>query len=108
MLDPHERTLLRDAFRPPPGYTLDRALLTTFSLDLIALLTVPVSFTVFQLQDRRGPLAADPLALLEALRRYARRVTVFCQAGRTYLPRRGQLLLAYRTASMILRFARWA
>lgn len=100
MLDPHERTLLRDALRPPPGYTLDRALLTTFSLDLTVLLTVPVSFTVFQLQDRRGPLAADPLALLEALRRYARRVTVFCQAGRTYLPRRGQLLLAYLETSV--------
>ena len=81
MLEPNSRQLLRDALRPPPGYALDRAVTTTFSLDLMALLTIPVSFTFFQLKDDDGPPAVDPLALLEALRRYAGRITVFCQAG---------------------------
>ena len=51
MLEPNSRQLLRDALRPPAGYILDRAISTTFSLDLMALLTIPVSFTFFQLKD---------------------------------------------------------
>jgi len=101
MLDPQDRTLLRDVLRPPAGFTLDRALLTTFSLDLTALLTVPVAFTVFQLQDERRNLAADPLALLESLRRFARKMTVFCQGGQIYIPKQGQLLLSYLETSVI-------
>ena len=34
MLAPDNRALLLDALRPPPGYSLDRAVATTFTLDL--------------------------------------------------------------------------
>ena len=95
MLEPNDRQLLRDSLRPPSGYMLDRAVTTTFSLDLMALLTIPVSFTFFQLRDHDGPPAVDPLALLEALRRYAGRITVFCQAGQIHVPKHVQLLLGY-------------
>lgn len=95
MLDPQDRRLLHDALRPPPGYQLDHALITTFSLDLLALLSVPLAFTVFQLRDEDEVPEADPLALLEALRRYAGRLTLFCQAGQIAVPRRTQLLLGY-------------
>lgn len=100
MLDPQNRTLLRDALRPPPGYTLDRAIATTFSLDLMALLAVPVSFTFFGLKDHDGPPAVDPLALLESLRRHANKITVFCQAGQIHVPRQVQLLLGYLEGSV--------
>src|SRR5687768_17877112 len=95
MLEPNSRQLLRDALRPPPGYSLDRAVTTTLSLDLMALLTVPVSLTFFQMRDEDGPPAVDPLALLESLQRYASRITVFCQAGQIHVPRQVQLLLGY-------------
>lgn len=95
MLEPNSRRLLRDALRPPPGYALDRAISTTFSLDLMALLCIPVSFTFFQLKDQDGPPQVDPLALLEALRRYAGKITVFCQAGQIHVPKHVQLLLGY-------------
>ena len=95
MLEPNNRQLLRDALRPPAGYVLDRAITTTFSLDLMALLAIPVSFTCFQLKDQEGPPQIDPLALVEALRRYASKIAVFCQAGQIHVPRRVQLLLGY-------------
>jgi hypothetical protein len=95
MLEPNSRQLLRDALRPPAGYVLDRAITTTFSLDLMALLAIPVSFTFFQLKDQEGPPQVDPLALLEALRRYAGKITVFCQAGQIHVPKHVQLLLGY-------------
>jgi hypothetical protein len=41
MLEPEERTLLFDALKPPAGYELDRALITSYTLDLTAVLTVP-------------------------------------------------------------------
>ena len=41
MLSPYERTALFDALRPPPGYVLDQAVGTSFTLDLEALLTGP-------------------------------------------------------------------
>ena len=95
MLEPNNRQLLRDALRPPAGYALDRAITTTFSLDLMALLAIPVSFTCFQLKDQDGLPQIDPLALVEALRRYAGKIAVFCQAGQIHVPRHVQLLLGY-------------
>lgn len=95
MLEPNNRQLLRDALRPPAGYALDRAITTTFSLDLMALLAIPVSFTCFQLKDHDGPPQIDPLALVEALRCYAGKIAVFCQTGQIHVPRHIQLLLGY-------------
>jgi hypothetical protein len=80
MLEPDDRHLLVDALRPPEGSSLDLAVATTFTLDLDALLVAPLAFALFDwatdAEDR-----PDPLALLEALRRHADRLTVFCQAG---------------------------
>lgn len=101
MLEPQDRRLLFESLRPPAGYTLDRAVGTTFSLDLLALLAVPLAFTMFDRQDDGGSRIADPLALLEAVRRHADRITVFCQAGQTYVPRRSEALYGYLEGSAI-------
>ena len=72
MLAPDDRRTLLEALRPPPGYRLDRAIGTTYSLDLQALLLAPLAFTLFGWQDEAGRPGADPLALLEAVRSHAR------------------------------------
>lgn len=95
MLEPQRRRHLMEALRPPPGYHLDRAIGTTFSLDLLALLTAPLAFTIFDWEDEDGRPTADPLALLESLRRYADRVAVFCQAGQITVPANRQPLYGY-------------
>lgn len=80
MLEPDDRYLLVDALRPPEGAVLDLAVATTFTLDLDALLVAPLAFALYDwATDSDG--RPDPLALLEALRRHAERLTVFCQAG---------------------------
>ena len=101
MLDPRQRVLLLESLRPPLGYSLDRAVGTTYSLDLLALLTAPLAFTVFDWEDKEGRPTADPLALLEALRRSADRVVLFCQAGQIKVPPREQRLLAYLEQSVV-------
>ena len=47
MLAPDSRALLLDALRPPRGSSLDRAVATTFTLDLEAALMVPLAFAGF-------------------------------------------------------------
>lgn len=100
MLEPNERHHLLELLRPPPGYTLDRAVGTTFSLDLPTLLTVPLAFTFFDREDEEGQPGADPIVLLEAIRRSAERLSLFCQGGRIAIPGRQERLLCYLEESV--------
>ena len=81
MLDPKSRALLLESLRPPEGGKLDLAVGTTFSLDLLALLTAPLAFTWFSWEDDDGRPSSDPNALLEAICRHADHIHIFCQAG---------------------------
>lgn len=101
MLNPGDRSLLLECLRPPAGYTLDRAIGTTYSLDLLALLTVPLAFTFFDWEDKDGRPTADPLAALQAVRRHAGRIHLFWQAGELHIPPAGRHLLAYVEDSVI-------
>jgi len=108
MLDPRGRQMLLGSLWPPDGFRFDCAIGTTFSLDLIALLTAPLAFAMFDWQDDDGQLAADPssakgdpLALLESLRRCADRIHIYCQAGQIKVPPANQRLLTYLEQSVI-------
>jgi hypothetical protein len=101
MLGTRERTLFLDSLRPPAGYRLRRAVGTSFTLDLMALLTAPLAFTFFDAHDDDGAPLADPVLLLEALRRHAEKITLFCQAGAIRVPRPGQGLLAFLERSVV-------
>src|SRR5262245_29163547 len=95
MLKPDERSHLLELLRPPSGFKLDFAVGTTFSLDLLSALMLPLSFAFFDCEHEDGQPAADPLALLEALRRYGDRFTLFCQAGQIRLPSKYPPLVAF-------------
>ena len=101
MLRTRSRALLLDSLRPPAGYRLRRAVGTSYTLDLMALLTVPLAFTFFDAHDEDGSPVTDPVALLEALRRHASRITLFCQAGGIKVPGPDQRLLAYLEGSVV-------
>jgi hypothetical protein len=108
MLDPRSRRLLVDALRPPDGFAFDRAVGTTYTLDLLALLTVPLAFARFDPPEDVGGTARaanaprdDALALLEALRRCADRTRVFCQAGRVKVPPPTRRLAVFLEDSVI-------
>lgn len=78
---------------PPEGYQLDRALATTYSLDLNALLAIPVA--LFYAQTLEGDLSGERLALLEAVRQLGEKVTLFHQAGKVQVPAQYNRLYAY-------------
>ncbi|MGC4000506.1 MAG: phospholipase D family protein [Anaeromyxobacter sp.] len=95
MLEPRARTVYLDALKPPPGYRLDRAIGTTYSVDLHSLLAIPLAFAQLDWAERAEELVEDRVRLLRALRTEAARVTLFCQAGRIAVPRSGHPLFAY-------------
>ena len=101
MLEPGHRRLFLDALRPPEGYSFDLAVGTTYTLDLMALLSVPLAFTFADAQDGDGQLATDPLALLESARRHAGRIVLFCHGGQTSVPRSRQPALAFLEQSVV-------
>jgi len=100
MFDPNTRCVYLAELRPPSGFKLDRAIATTFSLDLLALLMAPVSMVYSDLQDREAPLQ-NPVALLESLRQTTGRFAVFCQQGRILVPRADTLLYSYLERAVV-------
>lgn len=101
MLETRARRLLLESLRPPEGYAFSEAVATTFTLDLVALLTAPLAFTMFDWQDADGRPQADPLALLESLRRHADSVHLFCQAGYVSVPPADQRLLGWLERTVV-------
>ncbi len=83
MLDPDSRSLYISAFRPSPGMVFDEAIATTFSMDPVLLLEAPLHLA---LMTDANTSEKDPLSILEAMRRYSKRITVYVQKGRIHVP----------------------
>lgn len=93
MLSPDTRSVAIDLLRPPPGHRLDQAVLTTYSLDLEALLALPLAVSAHA-DGGLDELLADPLLLLEALREAGNRVHVFVDVGGIAVPRTERAIYA--------------
>ncbi|MCC6545328.1 MAG: phospholipase D family protein, partial [Nitrospirae bacterium] len=83
MLNPNSRSLYTSALTPPPGMIFDEAIATTFSMDPALLLEAPVYLALITSWGQAEP---DPLSILEAIRRYSKRITVYVQKGRIQVP----------------------
>lgn len=75
MFEPHNRALLTKMLQPPRGYSLSRAVGTTFTLDLATALTVPLSFAAHNQAEE------DDVGIIAALAQFSDRITIFTQAG---------------------------
>lgn len=89
MLDPGSREALTEQLRPPAGYRLSHAVGTSFTLDMISALAVPLSFVRGSGED-----PSNAVAILNAIRKVSDRIDVFCQAGLIRVPRQANDLLA--------------
>lgn len=80
----NDRLSYGELLRPEAGYSLDCAVGMTYSLDLEALLGVPVSLGMLDEADEGS--MNSPLFVLEAIRKSSDRITLFCNAGCIKLP----------------------
>lgn len=71
---------------PDVGYNLDFAVGLTYSLDLEALLGVPVSLGMLDNMDSSH--MQNPFFLLEAIQKSSDKLAIFCNAGSIKLPQR--------------------
>jgi hypothetical protein len=94
MLFVNDRELFLNALKPPDGYQFDRGVGTTFTLDLLTLLIAPVSLALFDSASADEALQ-DLLLPLESLRRYAERLSIFCNSGYISIPKRVNYLFSY-------------
>ena len=84
----NDRLSYSELLRPKAGYTLEFAVGMTYSLDLEALLGVPVSLGLFDEIDETN--LRNPLYVLEAIRKSADQIALFCNAGSILMPQKIQ------------------
>ena len=75
---------------PPDGYETDFAVGTTYSLDLDALIGASIALGLSESID--SELMESPIYLLEALRKTADKVIIFCEAGQIKAPQNAHAL----------------
>lgn len=83
MLNPNSRALYTDMLTAPPGMVFEEAVAATFSMDPMVLLEAPVHLA---LQGAGGNEPPDPLAILDSVRRFSRKITVCVQNGQILVP----------------------
>ena len=64
---------------PPEGYTLEKAVGTTYSLDLETMMAVCIALGIQESTD--SSLSHNPFAVLKSLQRLSDRLLVFCEVG---------------------------
>lgn len=86
MIGVNERSILTDALTPPAGYEFDTGIITTYSLDLVTLLGLPMHLAWMAAAKDEDP-QFEPIAIIESMRRVSQRLTVFCQRAQINHPR---------------------
>ncbi|MFK5644890.1 phospholipase D family protein [Ornithinimicrobium sp. LYQ121] len=106
MLEPTGRHLFVDGLRPPPGYRVDLAVGTTYTLGLGTLLLPPLAMaahdrTTTNMGGEEDEGQPTSIALLEAVRRLAGRTTVFCHTGGIHVPGHYRRILTFAEDSVV-------
>lgn len=69
---------------PPDGYQLQKAVGTTYSLDLEALTSIAITLGLSEETD--SELLNNPISMLHALQKVSDKLVIFCEAGQIKLP----------------------
>jgi len=79
-----DRTDYSSMLMPPEGYRLDKAVGTTYSLDLEALTAVVICLGLSEETDSK--LMKSPISMLNALHKVSDKLVIFCEAGQIKVP----------------------
>ncbi len=79
-----------EVLMPPIGFRLERAVGTTYSLDLETLTAVSIALGL--MEDTDSELINNPISMLSALQKISDRIVVFCEAGQIKLPTKSNAL----------------
>ena len=94
MLKPSsDRLNYSDLLKPPEGYQTDFALGTTYSLNLEALLGVPLA--LFLSEEMNKSILNNPILVLDGLRRSADQFALLCEGGQIKVPQNQNTLFSF-------------
>ncbi len=99
MLSPDTRSTAFELLRPPCGYQLDLAVLSTYTLDLETLLVLPLSVLAHS-DGGLDELLADPLCLQQAIRDAGDRIHAFVDESGIAIPRNARSLYSMLESSV--------
>ena len=99
MLSPDTRTTAFELLRPPSGFQLDLAVLSTYTLDLETLLALPLSVLAHS-DGGLDELLADPLCLQQAIRDAGDRIHAFVDESGIAIPRSARSLYSMLESSV--------
>lgn len=92
MLNPQDRIVLGQSIAPDPGFAIDHALVTTFTLDLPTLLHLLVALTFLESEENSDESPLVRIALLDSIRRHVNNLTVVAETGFIAGPRKSHPL----------------
>ena len=79
-----DRRNYSDLLMPPEGYQLEKAVGTTYSLDLESLTAVAICLGLSEETDSK--LMKNPMSMLNALQKVSDKIIIFCEAGQIKTP----------------------
>lgn len=74
-----------ERLQPPPGYEIDYAVATTYSLDLYALLSIPLA--MYYRQNLDSEISENNFQILEAIQNLHKHLKIFVHKGKIALPK---------------------
>ena len=90
LINPNNRNLYTAALSAPAGFTFDSAVVTSFSSQLEFLIEAPVHLALYSANS--SDIKRDPLLIMDSVRRYSKRISVFYQKGRMIAPKSKNIL----------------
>jgi hypothetical protein len=77
--------------QPPPGFEIDYAVATTYTLDLYALLSIPLAMYYKQALDVE--VTEDNFQILEAIQNLQKHLKIYCHYGKIAVPKSSSIRL---------------
>jgi len=78
---------------PPPGFVMERAVATTYSLDLSAFLSIPVA--LFYKRNLDGKVSEDRMDIFDAIQKTSDTITIYCQKGKIKVPESANRIVSF-------------
>lgn len=75
---------------PPDGFVMERAVATTYSLDMLALLSIPVA--LFYSKNLDGKVRENRMDILDAIQKTSDKVKIYCQKSKIARPDNNMLI----------------
>lgn len=84
---------------PPEGFRMERAVATTYSLDLTAFLSIPVA--LFYNKNMDGKISENRMDIFDAIQKTSETITIYCQRGKIKQPENINRLFSFLEDSVV-------